>query len=868
MMNSLTFAAFLSLVVGCISGLAVGIFQFQRITAAITEEVRRDALLAVDTVELLVQNMRLAVTTVGANIDPDDLSGSAEVFWQSVRQEWPGLRTMLVIDPSGVIVADLGREGAAVGLDVSSLDYFVEVISGREAVYYVAAPIISTFDDRWVLPVSAPVLDEDLSVQGVVTASVEKSYFDPTAWQSLGQGSQVYLVSMNTGGVVALQPDMSLLPSDESADAAVLEALKGSEGRLSLPGQTAFGSVTGFGSLGVIVSRPSEAIRNLAIEAGVLSGLLVAAVAAFLAMTILRGKVVLDRVRRDEERFRTLEAQQRLATSAAEIGMWRLDLGDQSLVWDATMYKQYQIAPEDFRGNLEAWRSTIHPEDSAKFFSKLEAAIRSGRDFSDQFRILTPTGDERTIQARATMTLGSDGNPKSLTGVSLNVTRVVVNEKALRGALRRIEKDASTDQLTAIGNRRGFSQHIMRLKNKIPIDDQIAVILLDVDGFKSINDVYGHVGGDYLLTMLAKRAELFLGPDDYIARLGGDEFSVIVAGSRVRDRAPEIGNLILELCRQPLSFDERTIRYTASIGVTFGLLSSADRLLEDADIALYEAKRAGRNGLKFFHPTMRVRSESKKNLSDDLRVATGGSQIGIRLQPQICTRTGSISGAEVLVRWWHPLKGELSPDQFLPLADEMGLLSEIDSIVMAKAFEAIKTLEARGIYLPSVSLNISLERLISPKLIADVKSLSPYSGVVIFELLEVTDFSLVEQGVLDHISELRNMGICFAVDDFGSGHASLTTLLTLKPDFVKIDKRIVMEETSGKNSDSPFLLTIMNLCKRLNITVIAEGVETAQSAEILSNLGVEFVQGYYHSHPVTVEQFTEWVRSDGSLRRS
>ncbi|MDG3040478.1 bifunctional diguanylate cyclase/phosphodiesterase [Roseicyclus marinus] len=861
MMNSLRAAAFLSLVVGSISGLAVGIYQFQRVFAANVAEVRRDALLAVDTVELLVQNIRLAVTTVAANIDPDDLAGSAEVFWQSVKQEWPRLRTMLVIDPSGSIVADLGRDGAAVGTDVSFRDYFLEVISGRETVYYVDAPIISTFDDRWILPVSAPVLDENLGGQGVVTASVEESYFDPTGWQSLGQGSQVYLVSMETGGVAALQPDMPLLGSGESADAAVLEAMRGPEGRLAIPGQTAFGSVASFGSLGVIVSRPSMAIRDLAIRSGAIRGLLVAAAAAFFAMAIFRGKVVLDRLRRDEERFRNLEAQQRLATSAAQIGMWRLDLGDQSLVWDATMYQQYQIAPEDFGGNFEAWRSKIHPEDATRFSSKLEAAIKSEQDFSDQFRILTPTGDERTILAMATITPSSDAQAKSLTGVSLNVTRTVANEKALRTALKRIEKDASIDQLTGIGNRRGFLQHTRRLQNKIPIEETIAVILLDIDEFKSINDVFGHVGGDYLLTVLAKRVESFLGADDYIGRLGGDEFSVILSGSRVAERAVNISNLILESCRNPLSFDERTIRYTASIGVALGPLSSAVRLLEDADIALYEAKRAGRNRLQLFNPKLRARSEDRKHLSDDLRVAISRSQIGIRLQPQVCTRTGSLGGAEVLVRWWHPLKGELSPDQFLPLAADMGLLSEIDAIVMAKAFEAVKILEEHGIYLPSISLNTSLERLISPKLITDVRSYSSYSGTVIFELLEITDFSLVEQQVLGHISKLRNMGICFAVDDFGSGHASLTALIALKPDFVKIDKRIVIEETSDGNSQSPFLLAIVDLCERLNIKVIAEGVETAQSAEILSNLEIEFLQGYYHGRPATVEEFIDWVLS-------
>ncbi|MDG3040519.1 bifunctional diguanylate cyclase/phosphodiesterase [Roseicyclus marinus] len=858
MMNSLRAAAFLSLVVGSISGLAVGIYQFQRIFAANVAEVRRDALLAVDTVELLVQNMRLAATTVAANIDPDDLAGSAEVFWQSVKQEWPSLRTMLVIDPSGVIVADLGRDGAAVGTDVSFRDYFLEVISGREAVYYVDAPIISTFDDRWVLPVSAPVLDENLGVQGVVTASVAESYFDPTGWQSLGQGSQVYLVSMETGGVAALQPDMPLLPSGESADAAVLEAMRGSGGRLAIPGQTAFGSVTSFGSLGVIVSRPSMAIRHLAIRSGAISGLLVAAAAAFLAIAILRGKMVLDRVRRDAARLTELQQHQRLATAAGGVGIWVVDVRKGTVVWDDLMFQQFGVDRANFGGTLQDVSAWLHPDDVEAVMSKFEAALKTGTDFENQYRIVTPAGEERMMRSRATITIGQDGKPERAIGVNVDVTQEVSNERSLRTALERIEWDASHDQLTGVGNRRGFAKHVEELARSQVAEAEMAVVLLDIDQFKLINDVYGHVGGDHLLSAVAANIRSILLPEDFLGRLGGDEFVVILYGPQIRERAIELSDRILEVSRQSVFFGDKVIRYTSSVGISVGPLSAANRILEDADIALYEAKTAGRNQAQIFNKEMRLRTENKKRLADDLSVAVENGQIGIRLQPQICAHTGALAGVEALVRWWHPVRGELSPIEFLPLASEIGVMADIDAVVMAEALKAATSLADRGIVFPRLSLNVSLERLIAPSLVSDVEAISSFDGRIIFELLEVTDFSVANSDVFDRINRLRDLGVQFAVDDFGSGHASLTTLLALEPDYVKIDKRLVIEGIRDGQKPSPYLTTIIELCQRMKISIVAEGVETQESANALTMLGVEFLQGYHFGHPLTLDEFYAW----------
>jgi diguanylate cyclase (GGDEF)-like protein len=863
MVKNLTAAALVSLLTGGLIGIVFGMNQVERTNAAIVADLERDARLAVDTVELLVRNLRLAVATVSANIDPDDISGSAEIFWPSIQEEWRDFRTVLVIDLSGTIVADLGRGGAAVGTNVSFRDYFREIISGRRNIYYVDAPIISQFDGRWTLPVSAPILDENQLVRGVVTASVEYGYFNPETWQTLGRQTHVHLVAMDSGEVFGLEPDETLLEPGARVEPAVLDAMAAAQGAaprsLSIPGQQAYVAATSHNTLGVIVSRTEAGIRDQAVRAGFLTGGLAAIIASGLIMVFLRGRVVLKRVRRDAARLRMLEERQRLATNAGGIGVWDQDIRSGALVWDDLMHRHYGTDPENFGGRYEDWRARLHPEDAPRVIAAFQQALKAGTDFSSQFRILTPSGEERTLLSQATIAEGADGSARHMIGVNLDVTREVANETALKAALEKIEQDATHDVLTGIGNRRGFFNHVEALAQSHPADSQIAVLLLDIDQYKLVNDVFGHTGGDHLLTVVAGNVGALLGPQDFVARIGGDEFAVVLFGPRIRRRALELGQRIVEMCREPVPLRESAIRYTVSIGVALGPLGAAQRLLEDADIALYEAKNSGRNQFQLFTREMRVRSQEKKLLADDLVVGLEQGQIGIRLQPQVCSRTGALAGAEVLMRWWHPLRGELAPLEFLPLASEIGLVKDLDALVLRQAIEAAQNLARQGIVLPSLSLNLSIERLIDRALMSDLAVLERFPGELIFELLEVTDFSCQNKDVFDRINDLRGMGIRLAVDDFGSGHASLTTLLTLNPDYVKIDKRLVIEGTVEGRHPSPFLTTIADLCRRLNIALIAEGVETSRSVEMMAALGVETLQGYFFAKPLMLSEFSDWA---------
>jgi len=283
--------------------------------------------------------------------------------------------------------------------------------------------------------------------------------------------------------------------------------------------------------------------------------------------------------------------------------------------------------------------------------------------------------------------------------------------------------------------------------------------------------------------------------------------------------------------------------------------------LEDADIALYQAKNEGRNRLQVFTHTLREHAEEKKHLSDDLADALKSDQIGVRLQPQVCSRTGRILGAEALVRWWHPERGELGPAQFLPLAEEMGLLNTLDGLVLRKAVEASVALAKAGARLPGVSVNVSFERLIHPDFLDDVDSLPEHPCPITFELLETIDFDTVAEDILARIEALRTRGIRVAIDDFGSGRASITTLLKVRPDRVKIDKQLVINDMTHDGTPSPLLQAIADMCQRLDIPMTAEGVETAYSASMMARLGCDMLQGYHYAKPLTTIAFAEWAKT-------
>jgi diguanylate cyclase (GGDEF)-like protein len=391
-----------------------------------------------------------------------------------------------------------------------------------------------------------------------------------------------------------------------------------------------------------------------------------------------------------------------------------------------------------------------------------------------------------------------------------------------------------------------------------------AILFLDLDNFKSINDTQGHDVGDLLLSEVAKRLQSCVREDDSVARLGGDEFVVLLEGLH---REPAIAaasaEMVAEKVRnainQPIRIQEREFHSTPSIGISlfFGHQISIDELLKRADVAMYQAKDAGRNAIRFFDPAMQAGLDARTALLADLRHALPQQQFHLDYQAQVDLQ-GQVFGAELLLRWRHPQRGLISPAEFIPLAEESNLILGIGYWVMQTACMQIKAWQgnptARHLRL---AVNVSARQFRQPDFVQQAKALLHESGINPAQLkLELTE-SLVLDNVADSIAKmqaLKQLGVGFSMDDFGTGHSSLSYLKQLPLDQLKIDQSFVRDIATDPN-DAAIVQTIIVMANSLGLDVIAEGVETRAQLEFLRERGCPAFQGYLFSRPVALLEF-------------
>jgi EAL domain-containing protein (putative c-di-GMP-specific phosphodiesterase class I) len=348
--------------------------------------------------------------------------------------------------------------------------------------------------------------------------------------------------------------------------------------------------------------------------------------------------------------------------------------------------------------------------------------------------------------------------------------------------------------------------------------------------------------------------------------VGGDEFAIATICEDAKVSAECIAERIIAACKIPVDFKGKQLHFGASIGIALIDRPDLKDLTENADIALYEAKAAGRNRYAFFTPELRAIAENKKRMADDLLWALADDQICAHFQPQVSAHSGALEGVEALARWHHPVSGLILPEVFLPVAEELGLIDEIDAIVLSNTLAMARRLGARGIDLPKVSVNVSYRRLREENLLARLDQLQPWPCRLAFELLETTDYEEEADGFNWILDGLRDRNIEIELDDFGSGRASITTLLKLRPDRIKIDRKIVAAVASEVPEANPLVQAIGEMAKALGIRMTAEGVETELQACVLRSLGCETLQGYLFSPALSEHDLAIWIMRNG--RRS
>ncbi|WP_067499139.1 bifunctional diguanylate cyclase/phosphodiesterase [Actinoplanes sp. TFC3] len=413
-------------------------------------------------------------------------------------------------------------------------------------------------------------------------------------------------------------------------------------------------------------------------------------------------------------------------------------------------------------------------------------------------------------------------------------------------SLRESRDQIVTDPLTALANRTGLFEAITRESRQ-----SAGLLLIDLDGFKPINDAYGHAAGDTVLVEFAHLLRSSVRTEDVVARLGGDEFVALLPGVDDAERAGGVAQRILTtLLARPVQLGDDTVPIRASIGLTISTPGeTAKDLLRRADLAMYQIKRAGTHGWIAYDPSMADRRAEDAALSDDLSKALARNELQVLFQPIVELPEGLPKATEALVRWNHPVHGTVSPVRFIPLAERSGAIHDIGLFVLERACEQLR--EWPSLYM---SVNLSPRQLQRPTLVLDVLAVLQRTGIEATRLvLEVTESAIVDQSAIDVLTALRSHGIRIAVDDFGTGYSSLQYLTRLPVDVLKIDRSFVAR-LDGTPEGSAIVEAVLRLSEVLHLATVAEGIETAEQAAELYQLGCTSGQGYLYSRPRTAQE--------------
>ena len=506
----------------------------------------------------------------------------------------------------------------------------------------------------------------------------------------------------------------------------------------------------------------------------------------------------------------------------------------------------YQTGDYDGRAIWEL----LHPDDISRLRQVLDEAIaQPDAAFTSAWRLRTSTGTWASCES----TIRSMLSEPSVAGVVLN-TRDVTERKALEEQLIR---EALHDPLTDLANRALLRDRIaFALGRARRTNGRVALMLVDLDDFKAVNDGLGHAAGDQVLVTVARRLTQCVRPGDTVARLGGDEFAVLLDDAS-GDGAPDaVAARIQELLKLPLLVAGHELFANASVGVAMAEEGSLDdeELLRNADVAMYMAKGKGKSQSATFHPEMHVEMRDRITLANELRRAVSQEQFSLRYQPLVDLKTRRIVGMEALVRWQHPQRGLVSPMEFIPMAEATGTIVPLGRWIMRQAIDAIVGLQAvqrPGERPVSVTINLSARQFQEPNLVEEIEALVRGAGVEPWTVvLELTETMLMDDidGAIETMVQLKKLGVRLALDDFGTGYSSLSYLRRLPIDILKIDKSFV---DSLSTLEGPGMVrSILRLGDTFRVATLAEGVETSEQLSQLRALGCTYGQGYLFAQPM------------------
>ncbi len=548
----------------------------------------------------------------------------------------------------------------------------------------------------------------------------------------------------------------------------------------------------------------------------------------------------------------------RLVAQLTSDALWEWDVAGDSIWWGERIF--HLLGHRKAACSRQEALALLHPDDVLRVEHEINASIESGvADWVSTFRLRRSDGSWAWVEDRARLVRDYQGRLLRVVGCLKDVSQQVAMEVQRRRDERRIHQLAFHDQLTGLPNRVALLDRLQHALAATRRHHQHgALMFIDLDNFKTLNDAFGHDVGDQLLILAGRRLSECVRALDTVARLGGDEFVVLLEElggdpSVAALQAESLAKKMLAGFMQPFDLGQAIHDCTASIGVTLfnGRLESTDELLKQADLAMYEAKQAGRNGVRFFDPRMQQLVMQRATLEADLRRASMQHEFVLHYQPQ-WTRDGRLAGMEALLRWHHPQRGLVYPDEFIETCEETGLILPLGRWVMQSACVQLAGWLAAGLPDVRVSVNVSARQLRSPEFVDDVRAVLQASAIPPALLsLELTESTLLHdiEGSIAKMQELRALGVRFALDDFGTGFSSLSLLQRLPLDHLKIDQSFV-RGVDQTRTDTAVLQSIITLGKHLHMDVIAEGIENDAQQQQLAALGCDEFQGYLHGRPM------------------
>ncbi|WP_449393496.1 bifunctional diguanylate cyclase/phosphodiesterase [Devosia riboflavina] len=571
-----------------------------------------------------------------------------------------------------------------------------------------------------------------------------------------------------------------------------------------------------------------------------------------------------------------------LALETSKVGLWELDLATGEEVWDARTNEIYGMSADSGGRTHDHWQKVVHPDDKSRAEGEFRTSIANGRYQSD-YRVVLADGTTRHIRSIAVL-YSAGGEDDRVMGINWDVTADVALSEDLRRAKAltearnseleaarvRIEHNALHDSLTGLPNRRYLDETLRsNASGGYGNTGTIALLHIDLDRFKQINDTLGHAAGDAMLIHASKVLRESCRDTDFVARIGGDEFVVVSSNDHGEEGLARLAGRLVEAMRKPVMHQGHECRCGVSVGIATGMVPAIDveQLLINADIALYRAKDRGRNRFEFFSAALQAEVINTKRVADEILNSLEHHDFIAHYQPQFCAKTLDVVGVEALARWRHPTLGLRSPDSFMEIAEELSVVAAIDHAILEQSLVDLERWDRLGLRVPRVSVNVSQRRLHDENLVTALREMDLPEGRIAFELVESIYLDESDGVIAWNIEQIKALGIDVEIDDFGTGYASIVSLQKLHPRRLKIDRQLV-DPIITEPSQRRLVASIVDIGKAMDIEIVAEGVETMEHARILRDLGCDILQGYAFARPMSRDALEAFLLAQSWRRAS